>query len=143
MKLNNLLIVTCLSFATALSVASCKKSSSGSSSKLVGTWKDVQSGYDMNGNGVMDAGEMSADTFGTVTVTFNGNGTGSEHVVIPGFFDSTVAITKWTLSNGDKDLTITDAAGQTAFTHVTTLTGTDLVIADTTNPVSWTAFKKQ
>lgn len=138
MKLNKLLIVSFISIATALSVTSCKKSSGTS---VVGTWKDVQSGTDLNGNGVIDPGEMTPDSAGTLTVTFNANGTGSEHVSVPGLFDTTIAIQKWSLQNGNKDLILTDGTGQTIFAHIVTLTNTDLVVADTSSPISWTAFK--
>ena len=143
MKLNNLIIVTCISFATALSVASCKKSST---NKLVGTWKVTQTGADQNGNGNIDAGEMvSFDSVGMgaiVTYTFNSNGTGTERIVFTGFLDSSISV-KWTLANADKDLTITDNTGASESLHVTTLTGTDLVLASTTTPIEWIAFKKQ
>jgi len=49
MKLHKLIIVSCISLATMLSVASCKKSSTNT---LVGTWKLTQTGVDSNNNGV-------------------------------------------------------------------------------------------
>lgn len=141
MKLNKLLIVGCLSIA-AFSITSCKKSSS-SSSKLVGTWDLKQLGEDMNGNGVMDANEVqSIDGYGTGTATFNSDGTGSEHIVFyGGLVDSSVTFKKWTLQNGDRDLVITASDGTTLLSHVT-LTNTDLTVADTSTPITWTIWKK-
>ncbi|MGN6567080.1 MAG: lipocalin family protein [Flavipsychrobacter sp.] len=143
MKLNKALIVTCLSFATLLSAVSCKKSST---NKLVGTWKLNQTGTDLNGNGMIDAGEMASfDSTGMgaiVTFTFNSNGTGSERIVFTGFLDSSASF-KWTSSNGNKDLTLSDQSGNSELFHVSTLSSTDLVLADTANPIDWLAFKKQ
>jgi len=142
MKLNNLLIVTCISFATALSVASCKKSSSGS--KIVGTWNLTQVAQDVNGNSVMDASEVqNVSGLGTGTLIFNSDGTGSEHVVFyGGLVDSSVTFKKWVLQNGDQDIVITASDGRTMLSHVT-LTSTDLTVADTSNPITWTIWKKK
>lgn len=141
MKMNKLLIVGCLSIA-AFSIASCKKSSS--TSKLVGTWNLTQVGEDANGNSVMDASEVqNVSGLGTGVVTFNSDGTGSEHVVFyGGLVDSTVTFKKWTLQNSDQDLVLTASDGTTLLSHVT-LTNTDLTIADTSKPITWTIWKKQ
>lgn len=75
MKLNKLLIVGCLSIA-AISIASCKKTSTKSTKDMLqGTWTLSQAGYDANNNNTVDPGETTDTTGGTVA--FNSDNTGS------------------------------------------------------------------
>jgi len=132
MKLNNLIIVTCISFATALSVASCKKSSSSSSTKdmLVGTWSQTMSGYDANNNNTVDAGETTTDNSGTAT--FNKDNTGS--ISSSGFsFPITYSV-------NDKDLTIY-LSGDTTKLLITSISSSSLTVKDPSDS-SWSVFKK-
>jgi len=131
MKLNKLFIASCFAVA-ALSVASCKKSSSSASTKdmLVGTWTQTMSGRDANNNNIVDAGETTADN--SSTATFNKDNTGS--------ISGSGLSFPITYNVNDKDLSIY-LSGDTIKLLITSISSSSLTVKDPSDS-TWSVFKK-
>ncbi len=131
-----------------IAVASCKKSSSGSNSPIVGKWKITQDATDTNNNGVLDAGEKYTDSSNSI-ITFNSNNTG---ISTESFGTATLSANfSWALTNNNTalriistDNTVTPAIMDTSYSIVDAITSTTLIVRDTSSsPIQWTIFTKQ
>jgi hypothetical protein len=125
-------------------VVSCKKSSSSPSvqSEIVGTWVASKDAVDLNGNGVMEANEIYADTsFPGATLVFSSSGTFSDV-----FMGIPLVTGSWKLVNNNTYLETSDTlyGGSTDYQHIDNLTTTSLTLRDTTGgQTSWTILTKK
>ena len=129
-------------FVVLIGMASCKKKSDPSThDKFVGTWKMHQLTLDLNGNGSIDATDLTVvlDTSNIILVLgSNGSGTVSSNT------SGSSALT-WALANSDSYVTLTETGG-TGVTHlqITTTPGSTFVVKDTSNSqTQWETFNKQ
>lgn len=145
MKKQIQLVVIAISLITLGYLSSCSKSdssSSGNSSKLVGTWNMVKTADDANNNGTADAAEWQTLPSGfTGTITINSNGTGIQSVMS----GSTIVDTSsfhWSV-NGDYITSVqADTSGDVGVLHIETLDDHNLTVKDTSKPYSWTVLSK-
>ena len=123
-----------------IAIASCKKKQSVT---IVGTWKFSSIGADANGNGAIDAGELTSVTndtsYNRTTLQFSSNGTLTES-------ESGVVMENgtWAFENNNTYLKITGSAGDVAHLKVYSLTSSSLTLFDTTGGGQiWEVLAKQ
>lgn len=137
-----------------IAFASCKKKEDDSNkARLTGKWRLTQTATDYDNNGTADASETTtmSDT-DNVFMTFKGDGNGD---LTTDIFGTSVTLGfTWTLVNNDQDISLTPGAPvgslslDGGISHIQTLTGSDLVVRDTTTidtvvVSTWDTYKKQ
>ena len=139
-----LTILTVTAFA-GMTIVSCKKGSSSTSTKdmITGTWTIARIADDTNNNGKADANEWFVPSgLGVTSVSLNlkSDGSFAERVIQPG--SDTTENGNWTLSSNNAYLTLS-LGGSSSLLHIDTLTAHLLVVKDTSSStIEWTSLTK-
>jgi hypothetical protein len=132
--------------ATVMSVAlfpSCKKKDSPPPSRsemIVGSWKNVEEGNDMNSNGEWDLSEHQPAML-QATFTFQNNGTGT--AAVPG--SPLAAPFNWSLSNNDSNINVSvSLINYNLQGTIVSMTSSECIVRENTDTTDYyVRFQKQ